>query len=303
MAWYATARSEDLLHNLYVDNLLSGCGSEEAAIQYFTEARAVLGSAGFNLRSWSSNSSSLQITASQHQVCEHNNPVKVLGMFWNTETDSVHLSPYSGMDNSTAITKQEVLQWSSTIFDPFGLITPVTISAKLFLQQLWQRNISWDTTLNDDLYTRWMVIACDITDATTLSLPRKYAALLPMPQSTSTHLHVFADASLKAYGAVAYIQQDNGSPSFVMSKSRAAPLKQLTLPRLKLKAAVLAAKLSSFVKTSLSLDCTVQLWSDSQIVLHWIASHKPLQPFVNRRVVEILPAGSTALQQTTLQTS
>ena len=287
LARYANATSEDLLHNLYVDNLLSGCDSEEAAIQYFTEARAVLGSAGFNLRSWSSNSSSLQTTASQHQVCENKNPVKVLGMFWNTETDSIHLSPCSGMDNPTAITKREVLRWSSTIFDPLGLITPVTISAKLFLQQLWQKNISWDTTLNHDLFTRWMAIAHAITDATTLSLCRKYSALLPIPQSTSTYLHVFADASFKAYGAVAYIQQDNGSPSFVISKSRAAPLKQLTLPRLELKAAVLAAKLSSFVKTSLSLDCTVQLWSDSQIVLHWISSLKPLQPFVNRRVVEI----------------
>ena len=122
-----------------------------------------------------------------------------------------------------------------------------------------------------------------------LPFPRKYAASLLTPQNTHTYLHnyVFADASLKAYGAVAYIQQDQGLPSFIMSKSRAAPLKQLTLPRLELKAAVLAVKLSSSVKTSLSHDCTVQLWSDSQIVLHWIASHKPLRTFITNRVEEI----------------
>jgi len=74
-----------------------------------------------------------------------------------------------------------------------------------------------------------------------------------------------------------------------MSKSRVAPLKLLTLPRLELKAAVLAAKLGSFIKTSSSHDCTTQLWSDSQIVLHWISSHKPLQPFVNCQV-EVIPA-------------
>ena len=50
---------------------------------------------------------------------------------------------------------------------------------------------------------------------------------------------------------------------------------------------MLAAKLSSSVKTSLSLDCTVQLWSDSQIVLHWIASLKPLRAFVTNRVEKI----------------
>jgi len=74
-----------------------------------------------------------------------------------------------------------------------------------------------------------------------------------------------------------------------MSKSRAAPLKQLTLPRLELKAAVLAAKLSSFIKISLSLDCTVQLWSGSQIVLHWIASHKPLQVLLSIELTMPLP--------------
>ena len=278
----ANATSEDLLHNLYVDNLVSGCDSEEAAIQYFTLSRSILSSAGFNLRSWSSNCSLLQTTASQHKVAEHNNPVKVLGMLWNTRVDSIQLSPCTV--SPLAVIKREILRWSSTIFDPLGLISPVTISARLFLQQLWQDHIGWDTVLSDDLRTRWKVIADAITGVTTLSFPRKYTTSLLTPH---TFLHVFADASLKAYGAVAYIQQDQGSPPLVMSKSRAAPLKQLTLPRLELKAAVVAAKLSSFVKTSLNLDCAVQLWSDSQIVLHWIASHKQLQPFVNHRVEEI----------------
>ena len=123
------------------------------------------------------------------------------------------------------------------------------------------------------------MIADSITNAITLSLPRQYAASLSMLPRTSTYLHVFADTSLKAYGAVAYIQQDQGLPSLAMSKSRAALLKQLTLPRLELKAAVFAAMLGSFIKTYLSLDCAAQLQSDSQIVFHWISSHKPLQPF------------------------
>ena len=73
----------------------------------------------------------------------------------------------------------------------------------------------------------------------------------------------------------------------MMSKSRTAPLKQLTLPKLELKAAVLAAKLSHFIRTSLNINSTLYLWSDSQIVLHWIASQKPLKPFVSHRVNQI----------------
>ena len=278
----ANATSRVLFHNLYVDNLVSGCESEEAAIEYFTESRSVLSSTGFNLHSWASSCSLLQTTESQHKVT--NNPVKVLGMLWNTQTDSIHPSPCTGTGNSPALTKREVLRWSLAIFDPLGLITPVTISAKLFLQQLWQEHIGWDIRRS---LCQMDGIADNIRGATTLSFPRQYAASLSTTQSMHTYLHMFADASVKAYGAVAYIQQSQNLPSLDMSKSRAAPLKQLTLPRLELKAAVLAAKLSSLVKAALNLECAVQLWSDSKIVLYWIASHKPLQPFVNHRVEEI----------------
>ena len=72
-----------------------------------------------------------------------------------------------------------------------------------------------------------------------------------------------------------------------MSKSRTAPLKQLTLPKLELKAALLAARLSVFIKTSLNINCTLYLWSDSQIVLYWISSQKTLKPFVSHRVKQI----------------
>jgi len=72
-----------------------------------------------------------------------------------------------------------------------------------------------------------------------------------------------------------------------MSKTRAAPLKAITLPKLELMAAVLAARLSEFVSTSLCIDCVLYLWSDSQIVLYWITSQKKLKPFVDHRIQEI----------------
>ena len=63
-------------------------------------------------------------------------------------------------------------------------------------------------------------------------------------QMLSTNLYIFADASLKAYGTVAYIPQGQDSPSILMSKTRAAPLKQLSLPKLELNSALVAILLS-----------------------------------------------------------
>ena len=108
-------------------------------------------------------------------------------------------------------------------------------------------------------------------------------------------LHIFADASTKAYGAVAYLASNNHT-AFIMAKTRVAPLKELTLPRLELMAAVVATRVSVFIIASLSLQETpLYLWSDSQIVLHWIQQKKKLTPFVSNRVAEIQRLASTAI--------
>ena len=157
----------------------------------------------------------------------------------------------------------------------------MTISAKLFLQRLWQEHLEWDSELSEELCKSWNKITCDVVQATQMQFPRRCLTV-----SNNVMLHVFADASPRAYGAVAYLQQGMDS-SLVMSKSRAAPLKQLSLPKLELMAAVLAARLCSFISSSLAIDCSVTLWSDSQIVLFWITSKKKLKPFVSNRVSEI----------------
>ena len=73
-----------------------------------------------------------------------------------------------------------------------------------------------------------------------------------------------------------------------MVKAQVAPVKGHTLPRLELMAAYIGARLCTFVLTSLNhLQFRVVMWSDSQIVLHWVSSIKKLQPFVVNRVQEI----------------
>ena len=116
-------------------------------------------------------------------------------------------------------------------------------------------------------------------------IPRRYFTNEDL--SPATQLHVLADASIKAYSAVAYLQVNNYT-AFVIAKTRVAPVKELILPKLELMAALIAARVSNFIITSLSLQgISTHLWAESQIVLYWIQSTRKLPPFLSHCINEI----------------
>ena len=87
-------------------------------------------------------------------------------------------------------------------------------------------------------------------------------------------VHGFADASKFAYGAVIYlrlIQNQNVLVTLQVAKTRVAPLKTLSIPRLELCAALLLARLShTFIESFPSKIESIHLWSDSAYVLFWL---------------------------------
>ena len=146
---------------------------------------------------------------------------------------------FTPIATSLTITKREILRWFSGIFDPLGYISPVTISAKLFLQQLWQKHVDWDTPLNADLSTEWPTIATSITEATTFPFLRKYIASIPPPENTSTNFRIFAERHMEQLPTY---NRTNSQPH-LWSQS----WKQHHLSRFL--AVVLAARLSDFIRT------------------------------------------------------
>lgn len=198
---YLTA--ENMLRNLYVDNIITGCATAQQATQFYHKARGIMSNARFNLRAWVSNCTQLNILAQQENVADNTMLVNILGLQWNTVSDTLQyiqkpLLPQN--QSATPVTKRQVLQQSSRVFDSLGYLAPVTVQAKLFLQRLWQHKITWDKPLENILKNDWFTIAQENEDAITITIPRHYCF-------TSDHkqLHVFADASMKAYGTVAYL--------------------------------------------------------------------------------------------------
>ena len=90
-------------------------------------------------------------------------------------------------------------------------------------------------------------------------------------------MHVFSDASELAYGAVVYLRLSSTPPklAFVTGKSRVAPKKTVSIPRLELNAAAIACKLADSVKTNLRIKpVSTTFWTDSMAVLRFINNTK-----------------------------
>lgn len=272
--------------DLYVDNILSSFETETATLSFFRDTRALMGSASFNLRSWNSNSEKLRELAATQNILDDNTVSKVLGMLWNAQDDEMMLQ-HKPIPINSVVTKREILHHISKIYDPLGLVLPVTIAAKIFMQNLWKAKLEWDTVVPEPLNQTWTKLAQDMNN-TNVTFPRYY---FHSNQHTfdsnkpTLSLHVFVDASVSAYGAVTYISNGKQS-SLVIAKSRVAPVKKLTMPRLELMSAVLGSRLTKHVEEAIEVSQTY-FWTDSQIVLHWLESRKPIARFIQNRVKEI----------------
>ena len=160
--------------------------------------------AKLNLRSWASNSQSLTAEASKDKVVADSTNVSILGLWLNTLTDTLSLTPQAPTPRHyTLVTKQEILWESLAIFDPLRLVSPVTIKAKIFIQHLWQQRLLWNEPLHQDDQDEWLTIINEIGESTSMSIARCY--FIDEDNQSHYQLHVFSDASTKANGAVAFI--------------------------------------------------------------------------------------------------
>ncbi|GBN42204.1 hypothetical protein AVEN_226624-1 [Araneus ventricosus] len=263
------------LNDLHVDDFLCSVETLPKAKEYYKDASQILKEAGINLRKWVTSSPDLERWWKNNKVdyrgCVAESEVtqKVLGLVWNLHLDclKVDIGNISNM-KGTYLSKRSVLSICGMLFDPLGMLTPFTVRMKLLLQNTWERDLKWDEALPPDIHETFQSWLDEVDTVSQISLSRPYFL---NTETEPTEIHIFSDASPKAYGCVAYFRKVTDgtiSSSFIVAKCRLAPLKKLSLARLELMGALVSARFANYPPL------------DKQRSLRW-------KEFVRNRVREI----------------
>ena len=171
------------------------------------------------------------------------------------------------LKDSWRYTNRKILSLVSSVFDPLGWVSPLTVCGKIFLQTLWKEKMGWDQTLNAEQVKVIHDILIDLQRVDEFSFPQHIL-------HEHSELHVFTDTSSRAYGAAVYtVNNTHQCSDLLISKARVAPCREghLTIPKLEVTASLIGARLIRYLSNLFKFD-TIYLWSDSKVAISWITS-------------------------------
>ena len=302
-----------LQHNFYVDDCLRSVASEDQAVQLASGLREACRRGGFRLTKWISNSHTViesipeEDRASGVKTLDFQDAIpmeRALGVLWCPETDSFR---FQVQLKDKPATRRGILSIASSIYDPLGFVAPVILPAKRILQELCRIQLSWDEEIPEVYRLQWDQWLKTIPDISRFTIPRCYVPRT-FGSPVEVQLHHFSDASELGYGVASYLRFTNQDGdihcTLVLSKSRVAPLKQVSIPRLELAAATIAVKVNHQIHKELQLHIdSTHYWTDSTTVLQYIRNEtKRFKTFVANRLA-IIRDGSGSSQWMYVNTS
>ena len=277
--------------NLYMDDYLNSFPSPEIALSRSAEVVEVLRKGGFKLTKFVGNFPEIaKLQSPDVNTCTSSH---VLGLEWSHADDTLVVSRGTKQPAIATVTQRTVLSCVAAVFDPIGLVAPFTINARLLLKSIWRlQGQQWDEPLPEKVCKDFQDWAKGLPQLASLKLSRPYFTASP----DTVELHVFGDSSEEAFGAVAFLRAQlprdgvlETQVAFVFGKGRVAPMKIITIPKLELQAALLAARIKKHVEDSLEYEVgNVFMWSDNSTVIQWLHSTEKQPVFVANRVNEIL---------------
>ncbi|XP_055605793.1 uncharacterized protein LOC129753966 [Uranotaenia lowii] len=294
--------AEAIIDHHYVDNWMDSADTVEEAAKLASEVKHVHGKGGFQIHNWLSNSEMfLQLIGAKIATEEKNinldtdSTKRVLGMLWRP-TEDVFIFAAAPVCEVHP-TKRDVLRIVMSLFDPLGFLSFFIIHGKIIIQDLWRSKTDWDTKIPHQIHRKWLEWTDRFKDLENVRINRYYFGKLSSQLSESIQLHILCDASELAYACVAYFRAKIGGEircALVAAKSKVAPLKTLSIPRLELQAAVEGVRIEKSIKETHRLTIrSTTLWSDSRTVLAWIRSDtRRYRQFVACRVGESLTSSN-----------
>ncbi|XP_067945391.1 uncharacterized protein [Watersipora subatra] len=291
----STDAAKFLYNDFYVDDGLMSVSNTEAAKALIRQAVEICRKANLRLHKFISNSEKVLSaiphteTVSQHLNILSGSTQRVLGLEWSVKNDSFRF--LNNLKPKPA-TRRGIFSVVSQIYDPLGFLAPFILTGKNILRRVNQAGLNWDAPVSEDMNKEWQRWLQQLDDLQEISIQRCYK---PKDFGTvvRTELHHFCDASTHGLRACSYLRliSDVGNVCciLVLAKSKVAPSKSTTIPRLELQSAVIASRLSSAVKLELKQEIDQEyFWSDSKIAPGYIQnSSRCFYVYVANRVQEV----------------
>ena len=200
----------------------------------------------------------------------------VLGLKWDHNTYTLVVSRGTNSTNTKNLTQRLALSLVSKVYDTIGLVAQFTVGA--WLKDIWRVNgHNWDDQLPKDTVDRFFAWCVELPQLAKITIPRKYFSE-PFQQF---ELHMFGDSLQDVFSAVGFLRAQETCTSgeiktdlaFVLRMARVASIKVMTVPKLELQAALLAARLNREICRALTATVDkVFMWTKTTIVLQCIKS-------------------------------
>ena len=222
---------------------------------------------------------------------------KAPGVKWEVCGDTFQYV-YKQQSQAGPVTRRLMLSYISSMFDPLGFISAITLRGKMLFQEATRLQLDWDTPVPDTLAHSWMELLQSLPELDKLKfnhcmIPGEFA-------DGVAEVHNFCNGSQAGYGCCSYIRVINETEqihvALITAKSRLSPLKRITVPRLEMASAVLAVKMNNVIQRELDVPVVEStFWSDSEITLAYIRNEsRRFKVFVANRVSFIREFSSPA---------
>ena len=289
---------------MLVDDIVDSAENAKVARKTIRQLNELHAKAGMQLHKWASNSDdalkdlepekrakSIEL-ANISSTIEEYPVIETLGLIWQTESDLCRFEQGHDAKQDSQWTRRRLLSTVAKLFAPLGLLAPSIIMARMTLQDLVIRQDKmadpWDEPLLQELENKWKVWYDQLTELNVIRVPCCVREI----NSKDLVLHIFCDESKNSFAACAYIVSKGKvlESRLLIAKARVAPVKVVSVPRLKLLGAVLSTSLAACINAN--LDQPFQegntFWTDSMNVLSWLHNQsRDLKAFVANRVAHI----------------